>query len=346
MKKKFNLDKQTTQLLIISAAMFIIMTILQPTRFLRPINIHSMLSQLAEPGMFALCISVAFLCKGNDLSIVSVANLVGIVNGIILRTVMPDGASNGQTVKWLLICVLTAISIGAVCGLMNGFLIAELGISPILATLGTQSLITGIGMALTQGRAEGNFPELLLRLDSINLFVFGSFMGIPFLTVFFILVLIIMCIIIHKTPFGFKLQLYGSNSYAAFFTGINNKAIVYKTFLLSSFIASLTGIVNMAHTNSAKADYGGTWVFQAMLTCVLAGISPLGGRGKIYNLLLSLIALQILSTGFNMMRVSPLIRDSLFGFLLVFSIVLDFVLTKQKARRLNRKAIMTSGSTS
>jgi simple sugar transport system permease protein len=333
-------DRQTSLLIAISVFLFILMAMLSPGRFLRPANFNSMLAQLAEPGLFALCIALAYLSRGIDLSIVSIANLVGIVNGIIIRTQVTPASTDGQIIQVLVICIFTGLLIGALCGLINGFLIAELGIFPILVTLGTQNLFMGIAMALTQGRAEGNFPPMLLNLGNTNIFVVNGFLGIPLVTVFFLIVFIVICIIVHKTPYGLKLQWYGSNNKASYFTGIDNKKVIYITYLISGLIAALAGFVIMPRTNSAKADYGTTYVFQALLTCVLAGISPLGGKGKVYNILLSLIALQILSTGFNMLRVSPLIRDSLFGFLLVISIVLDYVIAKKRAERLNRNAIL------
>jgi simple sugar transport system permease protein len=339
-KPKIKIDQTTLQLTGIAVFLLVVMAFLKPDRFFLPINIDSMLLQLAEPGFFALCISLAYLSKGIDLSIVSTANLVGIINGMIIRNNISPTSSNGEIVQILIVCLITGLAVGALCGLFNGFLIAQLGIFPILVTLGTQNLYMGIAMALTQGRAEGNFPAMLLALGNANVFSFKEFLGLPVVTLFFLAVFIIVAIVVHKTPYGLKLQWYGSNSRASYFTGINNKQVIYTTYLLSGLIAALAGMVIMARSNSAMANYGTTYIFQALLTCVLAGISPLGGRGKVYNVLLSLIALQILSTGFNMMRVSPLIRDSLFGFLLVISIILDYILARRRAERLNRNAIL------
>ncbi len=131
----------------------------------------------------------------------------------------------------------------------------------------------------------------------------------------------------------------GSNIKTAWYTGIDNEKVTFITYTISGLLASIAGLIIMSRTNSAKADYGLTYVFQALLTCVLAGVSPLGGRGKVYNVLLSLIALQILSTGFNMLRISPLIRDSIFGFLLVISILLDYIVEKRRIDKLNKAAI-------
>ena len=329
-----NIDRKSLQLIGISVLLFVIMVALRGNRFLRPANIDSMLFQLVEPGLFALCIALAYLSRGIDLSIVTIANLVGIVNGILLRkTVAPDGSNVAQM---LALCVFVAVTIGLTCGALNAFLIAKVGIFPILVTLGTQNVFMGIGMILTQGRAEGNFPRALLDFGDAHIF------GVPLLTALFLLLFLIVCVVVHKTPYGRKLQWMGSNSRASWFSGIDNIKVTFTTYMLSGVIAGLCGLVIMARSNSAKADYGVSYVFQALLTCVLGGISPLGGRGKVYNVLLSLVALQILGTGFNMLRVSPLIRDSIFGFLLVFSILLDYISEKRRTEKLNRQAIKAS----
>ena len=326
-----NLDRKSLQLIGISVVLFAAMIFLRGDRFLRPANINSMLFQLVEPGLFALCIAIAYLSRGIDLSVVAIANLVGIVNGILLRNTVASDGSNA--VKMLLVCLLLAVLIGALCGILNGFLIAKVGIFPILVTLGTQNVFMGIGMILTRGRAEGNFPRALLEFGDARVF------RVPLLTILFLILFVGVCLIVHKTPYGRKLQLMGSNNKASWFSGIDNVRVTFTTYILSGVIAGLCGIVIMARSNSAKADYGVSYVFQALLTCVFAGISPLGGRGKVYNVLLSLIALQILSTGFNMLRISPLIRDSIFGFLLVISILLDYISEKRRNDILNRKAM-------
>jgi simple sugar transport system permease protein len=325
------MDRKSAQLIAISVFLFALMTALRGDRFLRPANIDSMLFQLVEPGLFAMCIAIAYLSKGIDLSIVTVANLVGIVNGILLRrTVSPDGSN---AVTMLLACLAVSVVIGVLCGFLNGVLIAKVGIFPILATLGTQNVFMGIGMILTRGRAEGNFPKVLLAFGNAHV------AGVPVLTVLFLALFAALCAVVHKTPYGLKLQWMGSNSKASWYSGIDNVKVTLTTYMLSGLMAGLCGMVIMARSNSAKADYGVSYVFQALLTCVLGGISPLGGRGKVYNVLLSLIALQILGTGFNMLRVSPLIRDSIFGFLLVISILLDYIAEKRRTDILNRRAV-------
>lgn len=334
MKSIRKFDKKTIQLLLIAIVLFVAMVILKGNKFLRPKNIESMLFQLVEPGLFAMCIGVAYLSKGMDLSIVSIANLVGVVNGILLRTYIAEDGSNAGMLIFL--CVIIALTIGLCCGLINAFFISNIGIFPILVTLGTQNVFMGIAMAVTQGRAEGNFPQALLDFGNAKV---GP---IPLLTILFLILYVVLCIVVHKTPYGRKLQWMGSNSRVTWYTGIDNRRITYITYMISGVLASLAGIVIMARTNSAKADYGSSYVFQALLTCVLAGISPLGGTGKYYNLILSIITIQITSTGFNMLRISALIRDSIFGALLIISIVIDFAFESYRNRKLNKAAVLNA----
>ena len=330
------IDRKSIQLIGLSAVMFAIMVGLRGELFLRPVNISNMMIQMVEPGFFALCIGVAYLSRGIDLSCVAIANLVSIVNGMMFHAfLLPDGAN---LTMLLMMAVINAVVIGTICGLINGFFIAKLGIFPILVTLGTQSVFMGLGMILTRGRAIMGFPAPLVNIGRTQVF------GIPMLTIIFMVVFLILCLIVHKTPFGLKLQWMGSNKTAAWYAGIDNVRVTTTTFMLSGLIAGIAGLVIMARTNSAMADYGSAFVFQALLICVLAGISPLGGQGKIYNIIFSLMAVQILSTGFNLLRVSPLIRDSLFGFLLVIALLLDLFSEKFRNRRLIKRAEAAAAS--
>ena len=348
MSKYFKITEKTektVQLIAIIAVLFMTMVIMDHERFLRPVNIHNMLMQLAELGVYSLCIGIVYLAKGIDISIVSIGNLAGIVSGLMFRSAITPYTTQGEIAGFIALAVVISLTIGLVCGLINGILIAGLGIFPILVTLGTQSLFMGIGLILTQGRAVTDFPRMLTDIGNISLFAVGDFRGLPLVTAIFITLFIIMSIVVHKTPFGLKLQWYGANQKVSFFSGISNTRVVIRTYALSGLLASVAGLITMARTSSAMATYGETLIFQALMVCVLAGLSPIGGKGKYYNIIFAMIALQILSTGFNMMRISPLIRESIFGIMLIAAIVLEIMQTNTKAARLNRAAIAAERET-
>lgn len=328
----------TKQLLGINLFIFLLFAVLKPSRFITWTNLESMCFQFPEAGLLTIGVGITMITAGADLSIVAVANLVATVNGIILLQLMPPDASPATVMLYLGYCVLSAIVIGLLCGCINGVLVAKLGIFPILATLGTQNLFAGISMVLTKGQGVfGVLPEQLIFLGSGKLF--GVF-PMPFLI--FIVVLFIIYIIIHRTPHGLKTQWYGSNNKASFYSGINNVRTVFKTYILSSMIGALTGILILARTNSAKYDYGSTYVLQAMLASVFAGISPLGGKGNVFNILLSVFAIQMLDSGFNFLRVSSFVRSSTYGLLLIIGILIEYLMIRHQ----NKKAVLQAAAKS
>lgn len=331
------INGDTKQLLCINLIIFAFFSILRPTRFPTALNFESMCFQFPEPGLFTLGIGITMLTAGADLSIVAVANLVATVNGILLLQVMPADAAPMTVGLFIGLCFLVAVVIGLLCGCLNGFLVAKLGIFPILATLGTQNLFTGISTVLTKGQGVfGTFPDALIFMGSGKLFGF-----IPMPLLLFLIILAIITVIIHYTPHGLKTQWFGSNRRASFYCGINNVRTVFTTYVIASLIGAITGILILARTNSAKYDYGTSYVLQAMLASVLAGISPLGGKGYILNILLSVFSIQMLDSGFNFLRVSSFVRSSTYGLLLIISVAVEYFNVQLKKSKDVKKAERT-----
>ena len=328
------INGNTKQLLVICLIIFAVFSIMQPTRFPTLRNLESMCFQFPEPGLFTLGIGITMLTAGADLSIVAVGNLVATLCGMLLLQKMPQDAGSSVELMYVLLCFVIAVGVGLLCGCLNGLLVAKLGIFPILATLGTQNLFTGISSALTKGQGVfGTFPEALIYLGSGKLFGF-----IPMPLVIFLIALIVITVIIHYTPHGLKTQWFGSNRRASFYCGIDNVRTVFTTYVISSIIGAHTGILILARTNTAKYDYGTSYVLQAMLASVLAGISPLGGKGSIPNILLSVLSIQMLDSGFNFLRVSSFVRSSTYGILLIISIAVEYLREILKRRRDVRRA--------
>lgn len=319
----------TKQLLCINLIIFAVFSILRPARFPTAFNFESMCFQFPEPGLFTLGIAITMLTAGADLSIVAVANLVATIDGMILLQVMPQGADGGTVALYMALCVVVAIVIGLICGSLNGFLVAKLGIFPILATLGTQNLYTGISTVLTKGQGVfGTFPEALSFIGGGKLFGL-----IPMPLVLFAAALAVVTMVIHCSPHGLKTQWFGSNRRASFYCGIDNVKTVFTTYVMASLLGALAGILILARTNSAKYDYGTSYVLQAMLASVLAGVSPLGGKGYILDILLSVFGIQMLDSGFNFLRVSSFVRTSTYGILLIISVAVEYASGRLKMRK-------------
>ncbi len=327
------LTQRNVQLVLAIVIFFGIMVINRPDTFLSSTNIKSMLIQISDVGIFALAMALTMIAGGIDLSIVSLANLVAVINAVLLKAVITDTTSNSAIWLWLLVCLAIALIVGFIGGVINSFLIANLGIPQILATMATMNLYLGVSTIITGGRGIIGFPQQLLNIGS------GDFLGIPYPFIIFLLFAVIMYIFLQRTPYGTKLRLYGLNQRATFFSGINNKKVIYQTHILACMTAAVMGLLIMARTNSATVDYGGQVIVTTLLIGILSGVAALSGVGNAISIILALFLNQLINSGLNLLRVSSFIREMVPAALLITIISLEFVLYRTRERRLNRMAL-------
>lgn len=324
--RMINRDQNLKRLLLITVGIFVIMSLLVPGKFLSVTNLTSMAFQFPEFGLLSLGMLLAMLTGGIDLSVVGTANLSGILSALIFTNMLSPESSAGSVVLVTVLAIGTALLTGLVAGFLNGYLIGSVGIPAILATLGTMQLYTGIAIVLTEGSAVFGFPEGFLKLGN------ESFLSIPIPFVIFLIIAVFVSILLNKTPQGFKTYMLGSNPTASRFSGINNKKIQIKTYMIIGLLASIAGIILISRTNSAKADYGTTYTLQAILVAVLGGVNPSGGFGKVMGIVLAVFSLQFLQSGFNMLRFSPFFGEFMWGALLLFVMVFNYMLNKRQDR--------------
>lgn len=119
------------------------------------------------------------------------------------------------------------------------------------------------------------------------------------------------------TATGVRLRLYGANPLAARFAGMREPRLIIRIYAIAGFVAALAGLVILARTNSANADYGGSYLLLVILINILAGVSPFGGFGSTLGVVLAVVTLQLISSGLNFLAFSAFARDLFFGGLLV-----------------------------
>ena len=314
-------DKNFNRLLIVLFFVFILSSILKPGLFLRGSNFVSMARQIPEFGIMAIGISFTMLTGGIDLSTVYAANLSSIMAAKLMLNLSANATSPHTMASIILLSICVALLVGSLCGVLNGLLISKIGIPAILATLGTQQLFWGIAIVITAGKSISGLPMMYFEFGNTELFGF-----IPISLIFFIIVAMI-----SKTKFGARLYLLGTNAIASKFAGLNNDFLIIMTYAFSGILASISGLIMMASTNSTKADYGSSYTMQCILIAVMGGINPNGGSGNIKGGVLVVIILQMLSSVLNMFEnISNFYRDIIWGGALLGIMVFNYVINKRK----------------
>jgi simple sugar transport system permease protein len=315
------LDPNLLRLLAVVALIFIGMGVAMPDRFPTASNFGSMAVQFPEIGILALAIMVTMLTGGIDLSVVSTANLAGIIAAITITAIVPPGETS-LAVAYVGVAagIIVALSVGAVAGLINGLLISAVGITPILATLGTMTLYAGVGVVITGGSAVYAIPEFLVIGA-------GSIAGLPVPLLMFAVAALMFSVLLTRTAFGARLMLLGANPTAARFSGIDSRRVLIWTYVLSGLLAAVVGIIFLGRNNAAKPDYATSYVLQAILVTILGGVNPSGGSGRVAGVVLVILGFQFLSTGFNMLLItysgSNFFKEVAWGLLLLLVMVID-----------------------
>ena len=300
------------RLAIIAVVVFTLMGILSPERFLSEQNLTSMAFQFPEFAILALAITLVMMTGGIDLSVVGIANLSAVVAALILTEFAGPDLPLQASLLWLGFALGASLLIGAMVGLLNGTLVAFLGLPPILATLGSGLVFTGFAIALTGGSAVMGFPEVVAWIGN------SQMLGLPTPLLIFIMLAVALHFLMTRTAFGIRISMFGTNPLAALYAAVDVKGMLLKVYMLSGLFASVAGMVIMSRANSAKADYGSSYLLLSVLIAVLGGVNPYGGYGRVVGVVLAVLSMQFLSSGLNMLQVSNFARELIWGALLLF----------------------------
>jgi len=314
LKERLLGDPNMTRLFFIMVGAFVLMSVLVPKKFLTLDNFRSMMFQFPEIGIYAVAVMLAMLLGGIDLSVVGIGNLSCILSALLMIKLTPS-IGGGAAV---LVGILVTLVVGCICGIFNGILIAKVGIPAMLATLGTMEIYSGLGVALTKGAAVFGLPDQYAFIGA------GYLLGIPVPLIIFVVVMVVFTIALQRKKFGLELYLMGTNAKAARFAGINTDATIIKTHMVGGLLSAVAGIILSSRVVSAKASYGSSYILQCLLVAILGGVSPFGGFGKVTGVVMAILTLQFLSSGFNMMRADGYFKTFIWGAVLIAAMIMNY----------------------
>ena len=298
------------RLLLLLVALVAVFALLLGDRLFNGTALRSMAFQLPELGILSLAMMVPLLSGGLDLSIIATANLSALAMAFMFTHVGVD-ATGIAALGFYVAALAAGFAVAVAVGLLNGAVIAYFGVSPILATLGSMTMVKGIAIGLTHGGVLSGFPPGIVYLGN------GSIGGIPLAMIVFVLVAIPISVLLSRTPTGNFIAMAGSNQEAVRYSGIDTRRVLLRVYLLSSVLSAVAGLVMMARFNSANAAYGESYLLVTILAAVLGGIDPAGGFGKVSGLVASLLILQLVSTAANLLGINQFLTLALWGAILL-----------------------------
>ena len=308
-------------------AVCLLMSVSFGTSMFNGTTLASMGFQLSEVAVLAFGMALCMLLGGIDLSIVAIANLSSLVTAMVLTGQFFDVEKAGSFVT-ILIAVVVAITISVLCGLLNGVIISKFSVSPIVATLSTMTFYSGIAMGITGGNSIGGYPSAFIKFGN------GMFAGIPIVFIVAVIVFVLLILALDHTKLGHEIHYIGENHTASRFTGIDNEKVIMKVYTLSGLMAGIASLIIMARSDSARCGYGDTYQLQVIMIAVLGGISPSGGKGRLYGVFIATFCMQLMQTAFTLWQFSPYSKKLIWGMMLLVIMLINMVQERvtQKAK--------------
>jgi len=259
-----------------------------------------------EIGLLALASTAVILTGGIDLSVGSLLGLAAVLTGAAWKDLgLPMG-----------VAFLVAPLVGLTGGALNAFLVARLGIPPLIVTLATYSLFRGIAEGFTGGvRNYTDFPASFLFLGQ------GRLAGlVPTQLLLLLAAGVFFHLFLHRTPAGRGVRAIGFSPEGARHAGIPVARRLALVYLLSGLMAGIAALVYAARLGQAKADAGTGFELFAITAVVLGGTSIFGGRGSVLGTLLGLLAVALLQNGLRLADQPAELAGMLTGVLLIAAI--------------------------
>ena len=289
--------------------------------FVTPGNITNILRQVSYYGIASVGMTFVILIGGIDLSIGSIITLVNMVCAFMMVN---------MNCHWL-IAVLAVLVIGVLIGILNGLMVAKIGIPALIATFAAQTVFEGLAYILTAGMPVSGFNKIY---PAMNFFA-RSTMDLPFISIPWCAIIMVACLaagsfILNRSYFGRYFYAIGGNEEAAELSGILVDKVKILIYALSGFFAALAGIVMLSRTGSAQATVGKGKEFDVITCVVLGGVSVNGGVGRISGVVAGVFIIGCLTNGLILMYVSEYIQMVVKGLVLAAAVGLDCMSNKGK----------------
>jgi rhamnose transport system permease protein len=318
----------------ILAALLLLMavTVVANPRFLSGQNIRDLLLSASILTVLAAGQTMVIITRNVDLSVGSILGLSAYATGTLL--VNAPGTP-------VIVVILAGMAVGAVCGLINGAVVAIAKVPSLVVTLGTLYAFRGLDSlwASTSGRLQINAADLPAGFKALG---GARLLGVPVLFLIALAVVLLVGFYLRNYRSGRELYGIGSDPVAARLSGIPVGRRVFTAFVVNGALAGLAGVLYAARFQTLDATAGTGQELFVVAACVVGGVAIFGGSGSVYGAALGALLLTTIGTSLPQLGLNPFWRDAAVGALIIAAIVLDRALSLRLARRLRGRNLRGS----
>jgi ribose transport system permease protein len=291
----------------------LIFWILYPSSFANFRNFSAILRNLVFEGILAIGMMIMLVGGSFDLSVGSMASMIGVVTGALMKIW-----------NWPVpLAVTTGLLVAALGGFINGFIVAKVRVNALITTLGTMGIFQGIALLI-------GGPGITYLPESFSRFGQAQFLGLQSP----VWVLIVLAILAHysmaHTRFFRQFYYLGSNPKAAHLSGMNVEGLQISSFVLMGLLAGLAGILYASRIATATSTVGVGAELQAITAVILGGASLAGGRGTIWGAMIGVFFMGLMKNVLIISRFSSEWQGIVLGGVLVAAVAIDAIVNRKR----------------
>ena len=280
-------------------------------------NALNISGQFGALAVVALGEMLVIVTRGFDISVGSVAALASVAGAICAATFGTPGLA-------------AAPLVGALCGSINGVLVAYFAVQPIVTTLGMLLFARGLALLLSGGNQAVPLPSDI-DLSSIG---YGDILAIPVIALVVAALTIATRLLATRLRIGRRLYMVGSNPQAAELVGVPTGPTLVTAYGLCGLLAGVAALFFLGRSGAGLATEGAGLELQAIASAVIGGTALTGGVGVPFLVVCGAFFIQSLLNGLNLLGISPFIAELVLGMVIVAAGLLDFAIRRLGAARL------------
>ena len=294
--------------LVISAIVFALLN----SRFFSSVNISLMLQQVAVVAALGIAQTLIILTAGIDLSIGAAM--------ILAQLFMAQVAANNHVAG--LLALALGLLAGVATGVLNGALVTRLRVPPFIATLGTLSIFSSIGLLYSNGQTTqaSQMPHILnWPGDNVGIGPFTLINGVLLVLGMYIIVNYVL----RQTTWGRHVYAVGDDKDAARLAGIRTNLVLFGVYAFAGLIVGFAAWISIGYTGAASPNNAVDANLQSITAVVIGGTSLFGGRGGVVGTLFGALIVVVFTSGLTLANVNDLYQPIAEGILVIGAVAAD-----------------------
>ena len=290
----------------------LVLSVVNPTQFPTTENFSQILLNLSIDTIVAVGMMILMIAGMFDLSVGSIVAFSGGMAGYLMYY---------HDVHFL-IAIASGLTGSILIGIINGVLIARIGINPMIQTLAMMGIVRGIALMLS-GAGIQNFPYGYIYIGQSKL------LGLQAPVWYMLAIVLLFSVLVNRTAFFRRYYFIGGNEKAARLSGIRVERMKIWAFIISASLAGLAGILLSSRLGAALATSGRGLELRVITAVILGGASLSGGYGKIWGAFLGALFMALINNMLIIGRVSGYWQEIILGIILIVVVGLDQWLLKK-----------------